>query len=61
MTTSQPYKEIIPNAFSILNPKQNNCAYPFKELCGCTVGLKLIQSYVHKFDLKLDFNEPIFS
>ena len=48
--------EIIPNAFSILNPKQNNCAYPFKELCGCAVGLKLIQSYVHKFDLKLDFS-----
>ena len=51
--------EIIPNAFSILNPKQNNCAYPFKELCGCAVGLKLIQSYVHKFDLKLDFS-PYF-
>ena len=48
--------ETIPNAFSILNPKQNNCAYPFKELCGCAVGLKLIQSYVHKFDLKLDFS-----
>ena len=51
--------ETIPNAFSILNPKQNNCAYPFKELCGCAVGLKLIQSYVHKFDLKLDFS-PYF-
>ena len=51
--------ETIPNAFSILNPKQNNCPYPFKELCGCAVGLKLIQSYVHKFDLKLDFS-PYF-
>ena len=48
--------ETLPNAFSILNPKQNDCTYPFKELCGCAVGLKLIQSYVHKFDLKLDFS-----
>ena len=51
--------ETLPNAFSILNPKQNDCTYPFKELCGCSVGLKLIQSYVHKFDLKLDFS-PYF-
>ena len=48
--------EKLPNAFSILNPKQNGCEYPFKELCGCTVGLKLIQSYVNNFDLKLDFS-----
>ena len=46
----------LPNAFSILNPKQSDCTYPFKELCGCTVGLKLIQSYVNKFDLKLDYS-----
>lgn len=49
----------LPNAFSILNPKQNDCTYPFKELCGCAVGLKLIQSYVQKFYLKLDFS-PYF-
>ncbi|MBD01149.1 MAG: single-stranded-DNA-specific exonuclease RecJ [Crocinitomicaceae bacterium] len=48
--------ETLPNAFSILNPKQNDCSYPFKELCGCAVGLKLIQSYVKKFDLQLDFS-----
>jgi single-stranded-DNA-specific exonuclease len=49
----------LPNAFSILNPKQNDCNYPFKELCGCAVGLKLIQSYVKKFDLQLNFSPYI--
>lgn len=33
----------IPRAVSILNPKQNGCNYPYKELSGCGVGFKLIQ------------------
>ena len=37
--------EQIPNAFGILNPKQENCNYPFKELCGCGIAFKLITAY----------------
>lgn len=34
----------IPNAVAVLDPKQHDCNYPFKELCGCGVGFKLIQA-----------------
>jgi single-stranded-DNA-specific exonuclease len=34
--------EEIPPAVAILNPKQVDCKYPFKDLCGCGIGYKLI-------------------
>ena len=37
-----------PNAIAILNPKQSDCNYPYKELSGCGVGFKLIQAYSQK-------------
>jgi len=45
----------IPNAIAILNPKQSDCNYPYKELSGCGVGFKLIQAYSQKNNI--DFSE----
>ena len=36
--------EVLPKAVAILDPKQPECSYPFKELCGCGIGFKLIQA-----------------
>ncbi len=38
----------LPDAVAILNPKQEECEYPYEELCGCGVGFKLMQAIVEK-------------
>ncbi|MCT4629383.1 single-stranded-DNA-specific exonuclease RecJ [Winogradskyella sp.] len=38
----------IPDAVAVLDPKRNDCNYPFKELCGCGVGFKLITALANK-------------
>ena len=43
--------EVIPDAVAILNPKQANCTYPFKELSGCGIGFKLVQAYAAKHNI----------
>ena len=38
----------IPKAYSIINPNQKDCDYPFKGLCGCGIGFKLISAIEKK-------------
>jgi single-stranded-DNA-specific exonuclease len=44
--------EEIPQAVAILNAKQKDCPYPFKELCGCGVGIKLMQAISQTLQLE---------
>lgn len=41
----------VPDAVAILNPKQVDCPYPYKELCGCGVGFKLMTALADHFSL----------
>jgi len=45
-----PDKEL-PRAVAILNAKQPDCNYPYKELCGCGVGFKLMMALAERLEL----------
>ncbi|MBE7645360.1 single-stranded-DNA-specific exonuclease RecJ [Tenacibaculum finnmarkense genomovar ulcerans] len=49
----KPGKEI-PKAVAVLNAKQDDCFYPYDELCGCGVGFKLIQALASKRGQTID-------
>ncbi len=34
----------LPDAVAVLDPKRDDCSYPYDELCGCGIGFKLIQA-----------------
>ena len=36
--------ETLPEAIAVLDPKRDDCSYPYDELCGCGVGFKLVQA-----------------
>ncbi len=46
--------ETLPEATAILDPKQEGCPYPYKELSGCGVGFKLMQALAIKQGIEME-------
>ncbi len=46
-------KDVLPLAAAIVNPKQQDCTYPWKEICGAVVAYKLIQVLYEKTGISL--------
>lgn len=46
--------DAIPSAVAVLDPKRSDCDYPYKELCGCGVGFKLIQALAERDDKAIE-------
>ncbi|SUI96824.1 Single-stranded-DNA-specific exonuclease recJ [Sphingobacterium spiritivorum] len=40
--------DLLPNAIAVLDPKREDCPYPYKELSGCGIGFKIIQAFIQK-------------
>jgi single-stranded-DNA-specific exonuclease len=44
----------LPDAVAVLDPKRDDCSYPYDELCGCGIGFKLIQALGSKRNQTID-------
>ena len=49
----------LPKAVAVLDPKREDCHYPFDDLSGCGVGFKLVQAYSQKFGIAFDTLIPL--
>ncbi len=49
----------LPKAVAVLDPKREDCHYPFDDLCGCGVGFKLVQAYVQRYNLDPELLAPL--
>ena len=44
----------LPDAVAVLDPKRDDCTYPYDELCGCGVGFKLVQALAVNYGETID-------
>ena len=49
--------DILPDAYSIVDPKLHNCDYPFKEICGAQVAWLLLGMLKKELDLKINMKQ----
>ena len=46
--------DTVPAAVAVLDPKQSDCPYPYKELSGCGIGFKLIQAFTERNNIPFE-------
>lgn len=51
--------EHLPDAVAVLDPKRADCEYPYKELCGCGVGFKLISAFGERCEIPFEELEDL--
>ncbi len=51
--------DTLPEAFAVLDPKREDCPYPFKELSGCGIGFKLMQGFALRNNIDPQELEPL--
>src|SRR5699024_8561814 len=44
-------REILPEANAVINPKRDDCPYPFKGICGAVVAFKFVQLLYDAFGI----------
>lgn len=49
----------LPAAVAVLDPKREDCNYPFDDLSGCGVGFKLVQAYAKKYNVAFETLLPL--
>ena len=52
-------EEEIPPAVAVLDPKREDCNYPFDDLSGCGVGFKLVQAYSQRYGIPFETLIPL--
>ena len=52
-------EDTIPAAVAVLDPKREDCHYPFDDLSGCGVGFKLVQAYSQRYDVPFESIVPL--
>lgn len=52
-------EESLPAAVAVLDPKREDCSYPFDDLSGCGVGFKLVQAYALKYNVPFETLVPL--
>ena len=52
-------EESLPAAVAVLDPKREDCHYPFDDLSGCGVGFKLVQAYSKQYQIPFETLIPL--